>query len=296
MEKSVKEKGLEKAKAVLLDVADRIPLPLHYVLNAFAIVFYMGDLAFIDPLPFIDEILGAGALYYYNAYLMKRTFGVLNPMRVLRGEDPASKRKMGLLPYEDKMNSIKKMLKSLDKEAEKAGVPGMGKEKLSRLRDQVKEIEKRLRAFDRLLSKPAFQEASVKTEVARIEARLDREADDEIKKEYKKALDHARDHISNIQKLKEERNRLVARLERLSIELDNTFSKLLAAQAAPTTSDKDMEHQFDELLESVENFDKSLKELEEQPSPDMMEEAVREVEETEERIKKALARRESTRS
>ena len=73
------DKFIERTKLVALRVADRIPLPLHYVLNGIFGVLLLGDIVIPDAIPFLDEILGTAAFYYYNVYILKRTFGVINP-------------------------------------------------------------------------------------------------------------------------------------------------------------------------------------------------------------------------
>ena len=93
------DKFIEKAKLAALKAGDRVPLPLHYVFNALLLMSFFISWGWpFDPVPLLDEALTAVAVYYYNAYILKRTFGVLNPMRILRGESPAAKRRLGLLP------------------------------------------------------------------------------------------------------------------------------------------------------------------------------------------------------
>jgi hypothetical protein len=278
------DKFIEKAKIASLKVADKIPLPLHYILNGLFIIFMLGDLAVLDPIPFLDEILGLAGLYYYNAYILKRTFGVLNPMRILRGESPAAKRRLGLLPYEDQMDRIRDRLKAMRKAAKSSEVPGLSIDKVKKLTDQVKQIEKRLLQLDRILTRPEFQEGRIKSEIARIQARLDAVDEDELKVEYRKAIEHAGNHIENIDRLRDERNRLVARLERFNLQLDNIYSQLMAA-TVPLAEEPAAARLFDELFDTVNTFDETLKELEQKPSKDLYEAAVKEIEQTEEKFK-----------
>lgn len=285
------DKYIEKGKSIALKVADKMPLPLHYILNGIFIVLWMGDLVVPDPLPFIDELLGAGALYYYNAYILRRTYGVINPFRILRGESPVAKRRLGLLPYEQQMGQIKARLKSMKKAARGSEVPGLDPAKVKRLAEHVKQIEKRLHLLDRLLTKPAFQEGEVKVKIARIEARIDMTDDEDLKQEYKKAMEHAGNHLKNIERLREERNRLVAKLERFHLQLDDTYSRVVA-MAVPDAPEADSARLFDELFASVSAFDETLKELEAKPSTDLYQAAVKEIEETEAKAQGRISSRE----
>lgn len=288
MPSGMNDKGMDliidKAKASLKAVADRVPLPLHYILNGLFILFWLGDVVVPDFIPFLDEILGAGALYYYNLYLLKRTFGVINPLRILRGESPAAKQRLGLLPWEQRMDEIKKQLKGVRKAARQAGVPGVDGSKLERLGGQVGQIEKRLRMLDRLLSSPAFKEREVNVEIAKMEATARAAEDVDVKNDYAAALGHAREHLANIGRIKEERNRLVAKLDLLSTQLDNTYSRLLAAQVSDS-AETEAKRLMDELFNSVSMFDSTLQELEARPTADLYQEAMKEVEQTEEKVR-----------
>lgn len=287
----------EKSKLYLLKAADRMPLVLHYALNGILLVTWAGDLIIPDVLPFIDEGVLTVAAWYYNAYILRRTFGVINPLRILKGQTPAAKRKRGMLPYEQQLEAIKSRLKTMRKTAKESPVPGLARKNVDQLTDRVKQIETRLTALDKLLSSPAFQEGQVKLEIARIEARRDMEQDPALKAEYSQALEHARSHLANIDRLFEERNRLVARLERFHLQLDNTYSQIVAMglpQAA--TKDADTERLFNELFTAVNAFDVSLQELSAKPAPDLYQAAVKEVEQTEAKIRERLAPREPDKS
>jgi hypothetical protein len=278
------QKQIDKIIAMVriqaLKIADRVPLPLHYILNGFLIVFWLGDMAVPDPLPFLDEIFGAFGLWYYNAYLLHRTFGVINPWRIIRGESPASKRRLGLLAYEQQMEQIKKRLKNFRRAASELGLPGLEAKRVEGLATEVKKLEKRLQLLDRLLTRPEFQEGKVTHEISRFEARRELVDDPELKKEYGQAIEHARAHLGNIGLLREERNRLVARLERFNLQLDRTYSQLLAMSSA-TESAADTGRLFDELFNAVSAFESSLLELEAKPAPSLYQDAVKEIEENE---------------
>jgi len=284
MDEQAMDKFIEKLKLTSLKVADKIPLPLHYIFNGLFIMFMLGDLAIPDILPFIDEVLGLAGLYFYNAYILKRTFGVLNPMRIIRGESPVAKRRLGLLPYEEQMDRIRDRLKAMKKAAKSSEIPGLSIDKVKKLTDQVKQIEKRLHLLDRILTKPEFQEGRIKSEIARIQARIEAVDEEELKEEYQKAIGHARNHIENVDRLRDERNRLVARLERFNLQLDNIYSQLMAA-TLPLAEEPEAARLFDELFDTVNTFDETLKELEQKPSKDLYEAAVKEIEQTEEKFK-----------
>ena len=289
------DKVWEKAKAESLKIADRLPLPLHYILNGLFMVAWLGDIIIPDPLPFLDEGILTVGLYYYNAYILKRTFGVLNPVRIIRGQSPTAKRRLGLLPYEGQLDQIKSQIKAMRKAAKSAEIPGLTSKKVDQLGDRVREIEKRLAVLDRLFTRPAFQEGAVKSDLARIQAHLEMSDDPGLKAEYQKAVEHAQNHIANIARLQDERNRLVARLERFRLQLDNTYSALLASAAA-AGAETDTERLFDELFTSVNAFDVSLQELAAQPSADLFQAAVKEVEATEARVQAQLASRQTTKT
>ncbi len=293
------DKGVEKVKGFAADVADKIPLPLHYFFDGiFMLVFLVDIMPFIgaDPLPLVNEIIEGVLLYYYNAYLLRRTYGVINPVRIVRGESPMSKKRMGLLPYEQQMAKIKQRLKALKKTAKKENIPGLTPDKVKNLSGQVKVIEDRLRLLDRMLAKPEFQEGTIRTEIARIEVQIEGFSDLEMKKEYETALGHARDHLANVERLREERNRLVARLNRFSLQLSNTYSRLLTTAESPM-QESETSRVFDELSSSISAFDESLKEITaKQPSSDMYRAAVKEIEETEAKVKTGLTHKETTKT
>lgn len=278
------EKLYEKAKLTALKVADGIPLPLHYIFNGIFAVLLLGDLVVPDVIPFLDEILGTAAFYYYNVYILRRTFGVINPMRIIRGESPAAKRRLGLLPYEQQMEQIKSRLKHMRTAAKGSEIPGLDKSRVDKLSGEIKAIEKRLVLLDRILTKPEFQEGTVKSEIARIEARIEVSPEEALKEEYKKAVGHARNHLANIERLREERNRLVARLERFNLQLDDIYTRLIASTGT-AAEEPEAARLFDELFTSVSAFDETLRELEAKPSTDLYTAAVREIEETEEKFK-----------
>jgi len=278
------DKFIEKTKLVALKIADGIPLPLHYILNGIFAVLLLGDLVIPDALPFLDEILGTAGFYYYNVYILRRTFGVINPMRILRGESPAAKRKLGMLPYEQPMERIKARLKAMRQAAKSSEIPGLDRAKVDKLAAEIKQIEKRLLQLDRILTKPEFQEGAIKTHVANLQARIEVSPDESLRAEYQKAIEHALNHIANIERLRDERNRMVARLERLNLQLDDTYTRLLAT-TLPVSQEPEAARLFDELFTSVSSFDETLKELEAKPSADLFQAAVREVEETEEKFK-----------
>jgi hypothetical protein len=276
------DKAIEKTRLVALKIADTIPLPLHFIFNGILLAACALSWVWIfDPVPFADEILTAAGVYYYNAYLLKRTFGALNPVRIFRGESPVAKRKLGLLPYETYLERIHARLKAMRSSAKDASVPGLTAPKLDKLARQIKEIEKRLQLLDRLLIRPEFQEGAVRTEIAKIEARLETVSEDAVKKEFGRAIEHARSHLANIQRLHEERNRLVARLERFTLQLDQIYSHLMAMSAQDQQAIAEAERHFDELFTAISSFDQTLKELESQPSSDLFQAAVKEVAETE---------------
>lgn len=284
MDQQKLDKVYEKLRIQAVKVADKIPLPLHYILNGFFLMFYMGDLVIPDAIPFLDEIFGAFGLWYYNAYILKRTYGVINPVRIFRGETPTNKRKLGLLPWETQMDSIRSRLKNMRQAARELKLPELDPSRVGRLDREVKELEKRLRLLDRLLTRPEFQEGRVNTEIARFQAKLEMTDDLEMKSEWEKAIGHARQHLENIARLRDERNRLVARLERFNLQLDNTYSQVLALSAS-TEKAADVGRLFDELVATVGAFQISLNELEQKPKPDLLQSAVKEVEETEARFR-----------
>jgi hypothetical protein len=278
------DRYIEKAKLTALKVADRVPLPLHYVINGIFGVLLLGDLVVPDAIPFLDEILGTAAFYYYNVYLLKRTFGVINPMRILRGESPAAKRRLGMLPYEQQMERIKARLKAMKKAAKASEIPGLDKAKVEKLAKEIRAIEGRLTLLDRMLTRPEFQEGSVKTSIARMQAYIDMAQDPALKTEYGKAIEHARNHLANTERLREERNRMVARLERFNLQLDDTYSRLMAT-TLPVAQEPEAARLFDELFTSVSAFDETLKELEAKPAADLYQAAVKEIEETEDKFR-----------
>ncbi len=282
---------MQRGKKALREAADRVPLPLHYILDFLLFIFWLGDLFVFDPLPLIDEFLGAGALYYYNAYIMRRTFGVINPVRIVRGDSPARKRTAGLLPYENKLSEIKKQLRNIKKAAGRQEVPGLTPAKVSELSAKVKGIEKRLRLLDRVLFGPAFQQGPVRAELARIEALAEETQDPELTAEYQKAAASARDQLDNIERVREERNRLVARLERISLQVANTYSHLISA-AVSEARDQEAGRAFDELLSSVSNFDSSLQEIESAPAGELFKRTLKEVEHTQDKTTKTQGERE----
>jgi hypothetical protein len=290
MDQQKLDKLYEKVRMESVRIADKVPLPLHYILNGFLLVAYMGDLVILDPIPFVDEIFGAFAIWYYNIYILKRTFGIINPVRIFKGESPTNKRKLGLLPWEQQMDLIRRRLKNLRSAAKELGLPELSPDRVARLAREVKDLEKRLRLLDRLLTRPEFQEGRVRTEIARFQARGEMTDDTEMKSEWEQAIAHAHQHLQNIDRLRDERNRLVARLERFNLQLDNTYSQVLAMSAS-TEKAADIGRLFDELIATVGAFQVSLNEIERKPSSDLLQSAVQEVEATEARFK---IRREDT--
>jgi hypothetical protein len=291
------DKMIEKVKLTGLKVADAIPLPLHYVANAGLIfVFLVSWLWPGDPIPFVDEILTAAGVYYYNAYLLKRTFGALNPVRIFRGETPVAKRRLGLLPYEQYLERINARLKAMRKDAKKSEVPGLNLPKIEKLGREIQAIEKRLRILDRLLIRPEFQEGVVRTQIAQIQARIGSVNDEAVKMEFARAIEHALAHVANIERLRDERNRLVARLERFSLQLDQIYSHLVAMSVEDRQQIAEAERQFDELFTAITSFDQTLQELEAQPSSDLYQAAIKEVADTEERVKISTPQREGERT
>jgi len=278
------DRMIEKAKLTALKVADRIPLPLHYVINGVFAVLLLGDFVVLDPIPFVDEILGTAAFYYYNVYLLKRTFGVINPMRILRGESPAAKRRLGMLPYELQMDRIKARLKAMKKAAKSSEIPGLDRSKVDKLAREIKLIEGRLTLLDRILTKPEFQESAIKMQIARLENQIEMTPDPALKTEFNRSITHASNHLANIARLQEERNRMVARLERFSLQLDDTYSRLVAT-TMPVEQAPEAARLFDELFASVSIFDQTLKELEARPATDLYQAAVEEVEKTEDKFR-----------
>ncbi len=273
----------ERAKNYLRDKADSTPLFLLYILNGFFILYWMVDLipGIImpggDPLPVIDEVFKTIALYYYNSYLLKRTFGVLNPVRIMKREDPYSKKRAGILPYEKNMNIIRKKLKDLRKEVKKSDIPGMDESKVDKLQKRIKEIDDRLHKIDRLISKGGFQADQVRTEIARIEGLVENAEDESLREELEKSLSHAQGNLENIERILEERNRLVTRLDRFRIQVDDSYSRIMAM----SISAADMESTgrlFDELFSAVDNFDSTLQEIERRPAPSPARQTVEELE------------------
>jgi hypothetical protein len=275
---------IEKARLTALKVLDQVPLPLHYVLNGVFAVLLLGDVLVPDPIPFVDELLGTALFYYYNVYILKRTFGVINPLRILRGESPAAKRRLGMLPYELHMDRIKARLKAMKKAARTAEIPGLDRAKVDKLGREIKQIESRLSLLDRILTKPEFQEGALKMRIAQLQARIEMTNDAALKSEFSRAIAHASDHLANIGRLQDERNRMVARLERFSLQLDDTYSRLVAT-VMPVDQAPEAARLFDELFKSVTTFDETLKELEAKPAADLYQAAVKEVEETEEKFR-----------
>jgi len=283
MSKGQTDKLIEKARITVRQAADRLPLPLHYILDFFLMVAWLGDLAVPDFLPFVEEILGGAGLYYYNVYLLKRTFGAINPLRIMKGESPRAKARMGLVPYEQAIAAVKRQLKNVKKASRDAGIPGLVPGRAEELAKRLKAIERRLRELDRVLASQAFDQQAVRSQMARIQALMESSADPEARPEYEKALAHAKEHLANIERIKEERNRMVATLERFRVQLDNTYSTLLAA-AVSEEGDREAGRMFDELLASVENFHRTLAELEQRrPEPDLYQQALDEVNKTEAR-------------
>lgn len=284
MDETIVDTIYEKLRAILVKVLDYIPLPLHYIFNTIFVCAWLIVLlfsAFAGPLFMVNLVFGVAALYLYNVYLIKRTFGALNPMRILRGDTPAAKRRLGLLPYEQYIRSINKRLKMMRKAAKSSDVPGFNTAKVDQLSKQIKSIEKRLRMLDRLLTKPEFREGHIKTEMAKIEVRQDGATDETMKSEYGRALEHAREHLDNISKLRDERNRLVARMERFGLQLDNTYSRVAALDMRESYDTVESERLFEDLFKAVDRFDETLQELEETPKSGLFQAAVKEVEDTE---------------
>lgn len=256
----------KRAKMFLREKADATPLGLLYILNVVFFMYWMADVFIPDPLPLVDEVLLTGGLYYYNVYLLKRTFGIINPVKIMKREDPSSKKRAGILPYEKNMALIRKKLKELRKEVKKSDIPGMDESKVDKLYNRVKEIEKRLHKIDRLLSKGAFKAAPVKSEIERLESLMESAQDEDMKEEYRKSLSHARGNLENIERILEERNRLVTRLDRFRLQIDDSYSRIMAmnisSQGVEFTGEL-----FDELFSSVDNFDITLQEIERRPAP-----------------------------
>lgn len=278
----------ERAKAYLRKKADATPLGLLYVLNGVFIIYWGLDLipGLImpggDPIPVIDEVFKTGALYYYNVYLLKRTFGIINPVRILKGEDPASKKTAGILPYEENMDIIGRKLKALRKEVKKSDIPGMQESKVDQLQKRVRKIEKRLQKIDRLLSKGAFQAGPVQAEIERLEERLASTEDPALKEELEKSLSHARGNLENIERIREERNRLVTRLDRFRLQLDDSYSRIMAMSVASADVESTASL-FDELFSAVDTFDSTLQEIEHRPDPDFSRDTVNELRKTAEK-------------
>jgi hypothetical protein len=291
------DKTIEKVKLTALKVADAVPLPLHYALNAGLIFLFLVSWLWPgDPIPFLDEILTAAGVYYYNSYLLKRTFGALNPVRIFRGETPVAKRRLGMLPYEQYLDRVNARLKAMRKSAKSSEIPGLNLPKVDKLGREIKTIENRLRILDRLLIRPEFQEGAVRTQVAQIQARIESVNDDAVKQEFARAIEHAQAHVANIARLRDERNRLVARLERFSLQLDQIYSHLVAMTATDQLQAAEAERQFDELFTAISSFDQTLQELEAKPSSDLYQAAIKEVTETEEKVKARPPQREPERT
>jgi len=80
-QKEASEKVSARIKAQALRTADKIPLPVHYLLNAAFVAILAGDIIAPDAIPFLDEALGAAGFYYYNMYLLRRTLARLKAPR-----------------------------------------------------------------------------------------------------------------------------------------------------------------------------------------------------------------------
>ena len=288
------DKLIEKVKLTALKVADAIPLPLHFFFNG--ILLFLFALSWIWVWDIFPVIVTGFALYYYNKYLLKRTFGAINPMRIFRGETPVAKRRLGLLPYEQYLDRINARLKAMRKAARNSEIPGLNLPKVDKLGREIKAIEKRLRILDRLLIRPEFQEGAVRTQIAQIQARIESMNDEAVRREFALAIEHAQAHVANIERLRDERNRLVARLERFSLQLDQIYSHLVAMSVEDRQQVAEAERQFEELFTAINSFDQTLQELEGKPSSDLYQAAIKEVADTEQKVKVSSPRREPERT
>jgi uncharacterized protein (DUF2062 family) len=79
-----REKMLDRIKARALAAADRVPLPVHFLLNAGLALVLAGDILLPDTLPFLDEALTAVGFYYYNMYILHRILGRMKAGRRTR--------------------------------------------------------------------------------------------------------------------------------------------------------------------------------------------------------------------
>jgi SMC interacting uncharacterized protein involved in chromosome segregation len=90
--------------------------------------------------------------------------------------------------------------------------------------------------------------------------------DEDMKEEYRKSLSHARGNLENIERILEERNRLVTRLDRFRLQIDDSYSRIVAMNLS-SQGEEFTGELFDELFSSVDNFDSTLQEIERQPAP-----------------------------
>jgi hypothetical protein len=289
----------EKLKAALKKIFDWFPLPVLYIVNGAALLGWALDmtpwfnLPPANPLWILDELLLTIAVYYYEVYLLKRTYGVINPMRILKGQTPLAKKKIGILPYEQSMDSIRGRVKAMAQAAKRSEIPGLVPDKIKRLAAEVAAIEKRLQTLDRTLASPPFRERPIRAEIDRLNSLIAASADETINQDLKEAIDHANAHIDNINRLCDERNRLVAKLDRFRLQLDETWSRLMAlsgAPAKPETADR----LLNELFDSVKNFDDSLTEIEQKPAPEIMQKTIAEIEQAEARAQGKIPPRQTT--
>jgi hypothetical protein len=179
------------------------------------------------------------------------------------------------------------------KAAKSSEIPGLDQARVDKLTREIKQIESRLTLLDRILTKPEFQEGAIKMQIARLQAQIEMTTDTALKSEFSRSIVHASDHLVNIGRLQDERNRMVARLERFSLQLDDTYSRLVAT-TMPVDQAPEAARLFDELFKSVTIFDETLKELEAKPAADLYQAAVKEVEETEQKFRAQPPVREKT--
>jgi hypothetical protein len=259
MGKKTKKKGI---RATIREFFQVIHLALNYLFSFFLLLLFLGFFAVpFDPIPFVDEILFGYLLYVSISVILEKVNMPAQQREIARVQ---VKKQRGLRQYEDKMRRIftlfKEIKKSLLKYKKSTFLKAEG-ERFNSLLPKVKKIKAKIESLDKILQKPDFQEAQLESELIRLSEDISRVDSDQEKEELTAARSSAEKCLTTVKNLTNDRNTLVARLDKFYYLLKETHSKIVAMDLSEAELAEDVSKDINRLLESIDSFDQAMKEL-----------------------------------
>ncbi|MFC2172248.1 hypothetical protein ACFLU6_06400 [Acidobacteriota bacterium] len=228
-----------------------IPLYILLPANLLALLFFFASL--IDPVPLDEVFMGVVVCILTFTVLIKLGSKEKGIRQAARNPRFVYRR---LQDIQKLSKDIRKVLGRLE------NLPPLHLDRLKEARSKAQRLRKSLERLDGTLSTPAFSERIALRELEQLEGMAKAGEGSGQEKDLEAAAQSAREHLGNIQKLKDERESITAKAEKLYQQLKQTRSYLAAFEIKSVDIDE-ISGKIDEIHTSVNEFDSIHRELDE---------------------------------